>query len=121
MKEKVRIFLDTDLLEKYLLGTTTAEETARVERYIAMYPEGGCKGRRIFESFRYGAFEIAVQEGVISADDPLMEPRFYISPLIEDWIEAESRKALREHVEARRLEVDLRIVEDVPSDAPVSG
>ena len=39
MKEKVRIFLDTDLLEKYLLGTTSAEETARVERYIAMYPE----------------------------------------------------------------------------------
>jgi len=32
-------------------------------------------------------FEIAVREGVISADDPLMEPSFYISPLIEDWIE----------------------------------
>jgi radical SAM superfamily enzyme YgiQ (UPF0313 family) len=31
--------------------------------------------------------EIAVREGVIPADDPLMEPRFYISPLIEDWIE----------------------------------
>jgi radical SAM superfamily enzyme YgiQ (UPF0313 family) len=32
-------------------------------------------------------FEIAVQEGVVSADDPLMEPRFYISPHIEAWIE----------------------------------
>ena len=32
-------------------------------------------------------FDIAVQEGVISADDPLMEPKFYISPAIEDWIE----------------------------------
>jgi radical SAM superfamily enzyme YgiQ (UPF0313 family) len=31
--------------------------------------------------------EIAVREGVVSADDPLMEPRFYISPQIEDWIE----------------------------------
>ncbi len=39
MKDKIRIFLDTDLLEKYLLGTTTDEETSRVERYIAMYPE----------------------------------------------------------------------------------
>lgn len=39
MKEKIRIFLDTDLLEKYLLGTTTDEETLRVERYIAMHPE----------------------------------------------------------------------------------
>jgi hypothetical protein len=39
MKEKVRIFLESDLLEKYLLGTTSEVETAQVERYIAMYPE----------------------------------------------------------------------------------
>jgi anti-sigma-K factor RskA len=39
MKEKIRIFLDTDLLEKYLLGNTTTEESMQVERYIAMYPE----------------------------------------------------------------------------------
>lgn len=39
MKEKIRIFLNSDLLEKYLLGTTTLEETLQVERYIAMYPE----------------------------------------------------------------------------------
>jgi len=31
--------------------------------------------------------EIAVREGVVSADDPLMEPKFYISPQIEAWIE----------------------------------
>jgi len=39
MREKIRIFLDTDLLEKYLLGTTSQEESMQVERYIAMYPE----------------------------------------------------------------------------------
>ena len=39
MKEKIRIFLDTDLLEKYLLGTTSPEESMQVERYIAMHPE----------------------------------------------------------------------------------
>lgn len=39
MKEKIRIFLDTDLLEKYLLGVTSTEENLQVERYIAMYPE----------------------------------------------------------------------------------
>ncbi len=39
MREKIRVFLDTDLLEKYLLGTTNTEETLQVERYIAMYPE----------------------------------------------------------------------------------
>ena len=39
MREKIRIFLDTDLLEKYLLGTTNTEESLQVERYITMYPE----------------------------------------------------------------------------------
>jgi len=31
-------------------------------------------------------FDIAVSEGLISVDDSLMEPRFYISPAIKDWI-----------------------------------
>jgi anti-sigma-K factor RskA len=39
MKEKIKIFLDSDLLEKYLLGSTSTEESLRVERYIAMHPE----------------------------------------------------------------------------------
>ncbi|WP_425237985.1 anti-sigma factor [Ulvibacterium sp.] len=39
MKEKIKIFLDSDLLEKYLLGTVTDQEALQVERYIAMYPE----------------------------------------------------------------------------------
>lgn len=39
MKEKVKIFLESDLLEKYLLDDTTKEEAQQVERYIAMYPE----------------------------------------------------------------------------------
>ncbi|MCR9264856.1 MAG: anti-sigma factor [Flavobacteriaceae bacterium] len=39
MKEKVKTFLDSDILEKYLLGDTTKEETLKAERYITMYPE----------------------------------------------------------------------------------
>lgn len=31
---------------------------------IVIYPEGGCKGRRIFESFRYGAFDMSMQTGI---------------------------------------------------------
>ena len=30
--------------------------------------------------------DIAVEEGVISADDPLMEPKFYVSPDVRDWV-----------------------------------
>ena len=31
---------------------------------VALYPEGGCKGKRIFESFRYGAFDVSLKTGV---------------------------------------------------------
>jgi 1-acyl-sn-glycerol-3-phosphate acyltransferase len=33
-------------------------------RNVALYPEGGCKGRRIFTSFRYGAFDISLRTGI---------------------------------------------------------
>ena len=39
MKEKIQLFLDSDVLERYLLGDTTLEESLQVERYITMYPE----------------------------------------------------------------------------------
>jgi len=39
------------------------EELARGKN-IAIYPEGGCKGRRIFETFRYGAFDASIKSGV---------------------------------------------------------
>lgn len=31
---------------------------------IAIYPEGGCKGRRLYSSFRHGAFDISLRTGV---------------------------------------------------------
>jgi len=31
---------------------------------ICLYPEGGCKGRRLFHEFRSGAFEVSLRTGV---------------------------------------------------------
>lgn len=39
MNEKITTFLNSGLLEKYLLGETTSAETAMVESYISKYPE----------------------------------------------------------------------------------
>tara|TARA_R110002049_G_scaffold993_11_gene7290 strand:- start:76040 stop:76828 length:789 start_codon:yes stop_codon:yes gene_type:complete len=39
MNAKITTFLNSDLLEKYLLGHTTSEETEMVETYISKYPE----------------------------------------------------------------------------------
>ena len=39
MNEKITTFLNSGLLEKYLLGETTSVETEMVESYISKYPE----------------------------------------------------------------------------------
>ena len=39
MNAKITTFLNSDLLEKYLLGNTTSEQTETVEAYISKYPE----------------------------------------------------------------------------------
>ena len=39
MEKKVQDFLNSGLLDKYLIGTTTASETLKVESYISAYPE----------------------------------------------------------------------------------
>ncbi len=31
---------------------------------IALYPEGGCQGRRLFEKFKSGAFEVSIRTGI---------------------------------------------------------
>jgi lyso-ornithine lipid O-acyltransferase len=31
---------------------------------IALYPEGGCTGRRLFHQFKSGAFEVSIRTGV---------------------------------------------------------
>ncbi|QXP61380.1 anti-sigma factor domain-containing protein [Olleya sp. HaHaR_3_96] len=39
MNDKITTFLNSDLLNKYLIGQTTASETLEVEHYISIYPE----------------------------------------------------------------------------------
>lgn len=39
MKKEVQKFLESGLLDKYLIGATTASETVEVESYISKYPE----------------------------------------------------------------------------------
>lgn len=39
MKQKLQSILDSDLLENYLLGSTSNEDTLQAENYIAKYPE----------------------------------------------------------------------------------
>jgi len=36
----------------------------RAGKNIALYPEGGCKGRRLWDKFLYGAFTVSLETGV---------------------------------------------------------
>lgn len=45
-------------------ATVTLETEVRKGHNIALYPEGGCFGRRIYSKFRYGAFKVSMQTGV---------------------------------------------------------
>ncbi len=36
----------------------------RAGKNIGLYPEGGCKGRRLYHRFYYGVFEISIESGV---------------------------------------------------------
>ena len=39
MSERAHIFLEGDLLERYLMGTTSPIESQEAEHYIEKYPE----------------------------------------------------------------------------------
>jgi lyso-ornithine lipid O-acyltransferase len=42
----------------------TMVQAVNAGQNIALYPEGGCKGRRLFDSFKSGAFEVSMRTGV---------------------------------------------------------
>jgi len=45
-------------------AATQLEAELRHGHNVALYPEGGCKGRRLYTSFRHGAFDISLRTGI---------------------------------------------------------
>lgn len=58
------LFVDRESRDSRNVAIEQIESALREGKNIALYPEGGCKGRRIFETFRYGAFDISMRTGV---------------------------------------------------------
>ena len=55
------LYVERESKESRSAAAEKIEHELRAGKNIALYPEGGCKGRRIFESFRYGAFDISLR------------------------------------------------------------
>jgi len=58
------LFVQRESAESRRAAAEQLEAELNKGHSIALYPEGGCKGRRIFSSFRYGAFDASLRTGV---------------------------------------------------------
>jgi 1-acyl-sn-glycerol-3-phosphate acyltransferase len=58
------LFVDRDNPESRKQVIQTMIDAVNAGQNIALYPEGGCKGRRLFSEFKTGAFEVSMRTGV---------------------------------------------------------
>lgn len=58
------LFVDRDDPDSRRQAIDTMAAAVDAGHNIALYPEGGCKGRRLFTEFKSGAFEVAMKTGV---------------------------------------------------------
>ncbi len=58
------LFVDRDNPESRKQVIQAMVEAVNAGQNIALYPEGGCKGRRLFSEFKTGAFEVSMRTGV---------------------------------------------------------
>jgi lyso-ornithine lipid O-acyltransferase len=58
------LFVDREDPESRQRAKQTMVDTVNAGKNIALYPEGGCKGRRLFSEFKSGAFEVSIRTGI---------------------------------------------------------
>ncbi len=58
------LFVDRDNPVSRQQVIQTMVDAVNAGRNIALYPEGGCKGRRLHKEFKSGAFDVSIRTGV---------------------------------------------------------
>lgn len=58
------LYVDRDDPESRDQAIETMVDAVNAGQNICLYPEGGCKGRRLFHEFKSGAFEVSMRTGV---------------------------------------------------------
>jgi len=58
------LYVDRDDPESRDQAIETMVNAVNGGQNICLYPEGGCKGRRLFHEFKSGAFEVSIRTGV---------------------------------------------------------
>jgi hypothetical protein len=73
MEKKLHTFLHSGLIEKYVLGSTTAKESLEVEHYISTYPEVEAEYMKLQDNL-----EIMAKANAVEA------PKFILDAVFED-------------------------------------
>ncbi len=58
------LFVDRDDPASRHQAVQTMVDAVNAGQNIALYPEGGCTGRRLFTKFKSGAFDVSIRTGV---------------------------------------------------------
>lgn len=58
------LYVDRDDADSRQQSIQTMVDAVDAGRNIALYPEGGCKGRRLHSEFKSGAFEVSLRTGI---------------------------------------------------------
>lgn len=58
------LFVDRASRESRRQAAQAIADTLQTGRHVALYPEGGCQGRRLAPRFHYGAFDISLRTRV---------------------------------------------------------
>jgi 1-acyl-sn-glycerol-3-phosphate acyltransferase len=58
------IFVERDNPESRHIALQSLIDATKAGKNLVIFPEGGCKGRRIYKQFKYGAFDISLQTGI---------------------------------------------------------
>ncbi len=131
------LYVQREMKESRQEAAQTIKDTLAKKENVALYPEGGCKGRRIYIPFRYGSFDIALQTGVpivpvflhyeaqesfewqfqhlmyklwIIMTAPNRRANYYVYDAI-DPMQFSSKEALCEHVQALYLKWQQRYLD----------
>ena len=96
------LFVDRDNPVSRQQVIQTMVDAVNAGRNIALYPEGGCKGRRLHKEFKSGAFDVSIRTGVPilpvflhyeAQDDFEWQPPYTLPDKIRHFMSAANNRA----------------------------
>jgi len=96
------LFVDRDNPESRQQVIQTMVNAVNAGRNIALYPEGGCKGRRLHKEFKSGAFDVSIRTGIPilpvflhyeAQDDFEWQPPYTLPDKIRHFMSAANNRA----------------------------